>query len=1021
MKKCLLQLLVLLLASVPAVAQTVSGRVTNSADGTGLPGVSVLVKGTTTGTTTDTDGKYSISPSDPANAVLVFSFIGFASQEVPVGNKSSVDVSLSEDITQLGEVVVTALGIERETKSLTYSVQEVKGEQLTNVRDANFMNSLSGKVAGVFINKSTSGVGGSTRVVLRGQKSTRENQPLYVVDGVPLANFTGAQPSDVWGQSSGAGSGGRDGGDVLSTINPSDIESITVLKGAAASALYGSQAGNGVILITTKKGKAGSAKIDFNSYFTVEKPLYTPDLQYQYAQTNAGNVYSWGPKESSPDHVEPFFKTGTTWVNTIGLTAGNEIAQSYFSYSNTSNNGIVPTSSLDQHTFNFRESAKFLNNKLSADANVMFSTQKVHNRPQAGLYYNPLTGLYLFPRGLDFDDYKNNYSYFSETRNTNLQNWWNINHDAGQAGQDNQQNPYWILNRNANDGKKDNLFGSLTLKYALTDWLTVQARGSVNRNLDTYELKAFASTQGTLADANGRYTLDKLTSTLLYGDLLLMGNRDLTDKLALTFNIGTSVNDLKQDREFSDSKGADLRFANVFTVSNINATTAATINPTGTRRQIQSVFGTANLGYDEKIYLDLTLRNDWSSTLAYTPKMKKGYPYYSAGINTVISEIFELPELINFTKLRFTYAKVGNDVAPFATLPTNTIVTTNYISAQAGPKPGTYLKPERTQSIEAGLEGRFLNNRLTLDFTWYRSNTKDQYIEFGAPLGSGFARYYVNAGNIQNSGIEAMVGYDVIKNSSLTWNASLNFTRNVNKVVELLPELGGIFEITAPGVNNYALRIKEGGRFGDIYGKKFNRATDGSIIVDETGKPSGDGKFDYLGNPTPNFLLGWNNSLQYKNFTFNLLIDGRFGGKVMSITQAMLDEYGVSQATADARNNGGVSIFASTADGEPFTDKISPEIFYTAVGGRAGITENYMYDATNVRVRELSIGYRLPIEGKYMKNVNISLVGRNLFFITKKAPFDPEISMSTGNGLQGVDVFALPSTRSMGLNVRWSF
>ncbi|MBM3414844.1 MAG: SusC/RagA family TonB-linked outer membrane protein [Bacteroidetes bacterium] len=992
-----------------AKAETITGKITGD-DGDPLSGVTVQVKGTTRGTSTNERGEFTIEANK--GDVLVISSVGFESREITVGDSNNISVSLARSVITGTEVVVTALGIQRRAKSLTYSTQRVSNADLTTVKDLNPINSLNGRVAGLQINRSSSGIGGSARVILRGQKSTRENQPLYVIDGVPMANFIGSQPGDVWG-------GRGDGGDIISSINPEDIEGITVLKGASASALYGSQAGNGVILISTKKGKSGTAKVDFSTTVNMERPMYMPELQYDYRQTSPGNIYSWGAAGASQDHVEPFFETGLTFINTLSLSAGNEKAQSYFSYSNTNNESILPGSKLNQHTFNYRQNAKFLNDKLSLDANILFSTQKIINRPVAGLYFNPLTGLFLFPRGLNFESYKN-YEYYSSTRNLMLQDWWNINHDRGDVGQDNQQNPFWIINRNRNSGKKDNFFTSVTLKYNITKWLSVQARGNVNRNYDNYDLKAHASTQGTLADFNGRYTVDRLTSTLLYGDLILAGNRNITPKLGLSFNLGTSINDLKQDRDYFDTKGADLKFANIFTLGNVNLNSSFTVAPSGVHRQVQSVFATTTLDYDDKLFLDLTARNDWSSTLAFTPKASNGYPYFSVGLNTIISDLATMPDFFNYGKVRLSYAKVGNDVAPFATYPTNSLASGNYGSIQAGPYKGAFLRPEDIRSFEIGTEWRMLNNRLVFDFTWYKSNTKNQYFEFSAPLGSGLSRFFVNAGDIENKGIEVALTYNVLKSKNLKWNSGLNLTRNVNKVVELLPELGGEYDITGAGVNNYSLRIREGGSYGDIYGKKFKRASDGSIIVDDNGRPQG-GDFGFLGNPTPKFMAGWNNTIEWENIVIGVLIDGRFGGKVMSITQAMIDEYGVSTVAADARKAGGVNIPATKENGVKWPGLLPAEAFYTAVGGRAGITEHYMYDATNVRLRELSVGYNINSSAKWIREMRISLTARNLFFISKNAPYDPELSMSTGNGVQGVDVFALPATRSIGLNFRCSF
>jgi TonB-linked SusC/RagA family outer membrane protein len=1000
----------------------ITGKVVNK-DGVGIAGVSVAVKGKNTGTSTNNNGSFTIDAQK--GDVLVFTSVGYELQELVVGNDNNLDVQLNETTRQMNEVVVTALGIQRKAKSLTYSTQKVNNADLTTVKDANVINNINGRVAGVTVNRSASGTGGSARVILRGQKSTRENQPLYVIDGIPMANYSPAQPTDVWGQASGSGSGGRDGGDGISNINPDDIENITVLKGAAASALYGSQANNGVILITTKKGKSGQMRVDYSSFITMDKAAYLPKLQFEYKQGNAGAAsdgsFSYGPSGSSPNHVKSFFNTGYTWVNSVAINGGTEKAQTYFSYSNTSSHGIMPTNTFNRHNFAVRESMKLFNDKVTLDANVIVASQKVHNRPTSGLYYNPLTGLYLLPRGLDFNNFKNNFEYSSPTRNVNLQNWWNINEDKGLLGDDNQQNPYWVLKRNQTEDELFRIFGSLTLKYQLSQSLSVQARGNVDKSHDDYELKAYAGTQGTLSDKNGRFTLDKTDNTQLYGDVIATFNKDITSKIGIVANVGTSIQDLKVGyRDFFDSKNADLTFANIFTLGNMQLTPGvANYYREGKRKQIQSVFAGVNLNYNSAFYIDLTARNDWSSALSFTPK--NSYFYSSIGGNLIISELAQMPGSISFGKIRAAYATVGTDVETYSTYPLNLIRNGVLQSNNKGPLPGTFLKPELSTSLELGTEWRFLDDRLGLDFTWYQTNTKNQYFELSSSTpGTGLSTFFLNAGNIKNSGIEATVDFRSKITNNLDWTSAINFTHNKNKIVELTPQLGGTYDITGAGVNNYALVIKEGGSYGDIKGKKFQRDASGNIIVDDaTGKPQA-GDFTVVGNPNPKLTVGWNNTFSIKDFTLSFLVNGRFGGKVMSITQAVLDQYGVSKASADARKNGGVDIPASKIGGGAFSGKINAETFFTTVGGRAGITEYYMYDATNVRLQEISAGYRFKIRNDFIKGLNVSLVGKNLFFFTKKAPFDPEASMSTGNGLQGVDVFGLPSVRSYGLNIKMS-
>ncbi|MDB5200163.1 MAG: TonB-dependent receptor plug [Chitinophagaceae bacterium] len=1008
------------------LADIITGKIVDK-EGNPISGVSVTVKGNNKGTSTNANGLFSIEASK--GAVLVFTSVGYEMQEITVGNDNDYSIQLIEKDNRLNEIVVTALGIQRKAKSLTYSTQMVSNSDLTTVKDANVINNLNGRVAGITVNKSASGTGGSARVILRGQKSTRENQPLYVIDGVPMSNYSPAQPTDIWGQGSGSGSGGRDGGDGISNINPDDIETISVLKGAAASALYGSQGNNGVILITTKKGKSGLVKVDFSSSFTLDKAAYIPKMQWDYLQGNAGAAsagsFSWGPAGGSPDHVKSFFNTGRTWINSISVSGGTEKAQTYFSYSNTNSQGIMPTNIFNRHNFAVRETMKMLNDRLTLDANVIVASQKVNNRPSSGLYYNPLTGLYLLPRGQDFNKFKNNYEYFSPTRNVNLQNWWNINADAGLTGDDNQQNPYWILNRDKTEDKLFRVFGSLVLKYKLTDNLSIQARGNVDKSNINYQLKAYAGTQGTLADGNGRYTLDKQDNTQIYGDVIATYNKQITNKIGLVAAVGSSIQDLHSGyQDFFDSKGGNLTFANQFHVGNMNLTpgSGSTYFQAGNRKQIQSVFASLNFNLDNKYFIDVTGRNDWSSALAFTPKNSYFYP--SVGANAILSEIIKMPAAVSFAKIRAAYAQVGSDVATYSTNPLNLIRNGQLVSNDKGPLPGTFLKPELSTSTEVGTEWRFMNNRLGFDVTWYQSNTKNQYFELSSTsLGTGLSTFYLNAGNIKNSGIEATIDYNSSVSKNIKWNTALNITANKNKIVELATQIppNVNYKITDGGVNNYNLVIRKGGSFGDITGMQFLRDAAGNIVVDATTGAPQAGTFGVVGNPNPKLVLGWNNSFALKNgLTVSFLINGRFGGKVMSITQAVLDQYGVSQQSADARKNGGVSIAASKVGGGAYTGKIPAEVFFTTVGGRAGITEYYMYDATNVRLQELALGYRIKWKSNTIKDMHLSLVGKNLFFFTKKAPFDPETSMSTGNGLQGVDVFGLPSVRSFGLNLKMS-
>jgi TonB-linked SusC/RagA family outer membrane protein len=1017
----------------------IRGKVVDK-NGNPVAGVTVAIKGKKTGTSTNSNGVFTIDAEK--GDVLIFTSVGYELQQVVVGDDSNIEVALVENSTQLNTVVVTALGIERKSKSLTYATQKVNNSDLTTVKDASFVNSLTGKIAGVTITKSSSGIGGSTRVVLRGNKSTRQNQPLYVVDGIPLVNFSPAQPGDEWGQS-GVGFVGLDGGDGIANLNPDDIESVSVLKGASAAALYGSSAANGVILINTKKGRSGTTKVDVSSEITFDNRLYKQPLQFKYGQTTSpsagdpGSADSWGGIVNAPNHVDQFFQTGVTTFNSISLTGGTDKSQTYFSYSYTDNKGIIPTAAINKHNINIRQTSKFFNDRLVADANVLFIHQNSHNRPVSGLYDNSLPGLYQFPRGLDFNKYKE-YEVYSSVRNTNIQNWWDANFDSSFAGTETEQNPYWLLYRNPSDNSLDRVYSNITLRFKINDWLSLQARGNVDKSFNDIDLRSYATTSTVLTGRNGSYSLLKAINTQLYGDLLLTGNKKLTNNLGLSATIGTSINDGKADQStFGTAAGSKgLNVANVFALANI-LPNSLSITQTITHRQVQALFATAQLSFNDYLFLDLTGRNDWSSTLAFTPTEKKGFFYYSAGINAVLSDMFKMPEPISFGKIRASYAKVGNDVNAFVTNPPPFYVifsSTQTTSVNTkGPVPGTYLRPEDNRSFEVGTEWRFLKDRVGFDITYYENNNYQQYLEVPAPNGSGLNTYYLNGGNIRNRGIELSISGTPFSSKNVKWNTTLNYSMNKNKIISLsndkLQVTAQSYTLTGLGNLLYASYLAVGGSWGDIYGRFFQRDANGAIVVDANGAPQkgndpdnkiGGSDQKLLGNPNPRYTFGWNNTINIKSFSIGFLIDGKVGGKVMSVTNAVLDKLGDSKVTADARDAGGVTIDAVDDNGQKVTS-LDAKTFYQAVGGRDGISEYYMYDATNVRLREASIGYLFNVKGGFLKTLRFSVIGRNLFFITKKAPFDPDISMATNNGLQGTETFGIPSTRSIGFSLKAGF
>ncbi|WP_372753442.1 SusC/RagA family TonB-linked outer membrane protein [Mariniflexile sp.] len=1023
----------LLLTAQIIVAQQkeIKGTVTSKGSGIPIPGVNVSVSGTTIGAQTDFDGNYNLTAK--VGDVLNFSYLGMTSVKITVGSSNIINVVMEEDAEQLNEVVVTALGIKKERKTLTYSAQDVKGEDLARVKQTNPINSLSGKSAGLTITRSSSGVGGATKVVLRGNSSTSNNDPLYVIDGVPMLNSGNGQNGETPGTNVfGSQTGNRDGGDITSLINPDDVESMTVLKGASAAALYGSQGANGVILITTKSGKNGVVKVNFNSTLTLDNVMSLPELQTEYQSPSVGGAIaengrvtdpkSWGVKASGLSNtVDDFFKTGTTATQAISLSAGNKVAQTYFSFANTSATGVMPENRLNRNVLNLRETASFLNDKIQVSANISLSDQRIWNRPGNGLYSNPLTGLYLNPVGIDLNTYKDKFEYFNTA--TNMMDQYATSFDENI-----QQNPYWLINRNQSKDIAQRVLASVSVKYQITDDFSLQSRGSFDKSFFTYDKKLYAGSDLTFVPETGRYILEKTENTQQYLDLIANYNKNLSEDFDFNLTLGTSLTKYSiGDQILMDSGPEGLRFPNVFTIANFESSNG--IAQTVSNREVQSVFGAVNIGYKGMFYLDITGRTDWSSTLVNTNSSSFFYP--SVGLTNVLSETIELPEAVSFAKVRMSYAEVGKDIPAFATVPLRTIGTTNSggtigsaNQATFAPRDGETLEPEKQKSFEIGTEWRFLGNRLGIDLTYYSSNTENQIFFIAAqPNIEGYTQNIVNAGEISNKGIELVLNGKPIVNDNFKWDMALNFASNENKVVSVHPSLeNGEAILTAPGVNGYGYSLVEGEDFGSIRGRSILRNENGLPIVSDDGSGSltieATG-FETISHAQPDFTLGLSNTFDYKNFSLNFLIDGKFGGDVVSITEAINDFYGVSQASADARNTNGGMIEVITTTGT--SAQMTAKDYYTKIGGRAGLLGEYVYDATNISLRELSLGYTFPNPGEFFESVKLSLIANNLFFIYKDAPFDPNIASSTGIGLQGVDIYGQPSTRSVGLNINVNF
>lgn len=993
---------------------TVRGRVVD-VSGEPLIGATIREKGGTRGTVTDIEGNFILSVPD--SAVLQVSFVGYESIEVSVGGRKTLEIQLRENTVMLDNVIITALGLEKKEASLAYSIQKVKGEELTRMKEVNMITALAGKAAGVQINKNSSGIGGSAKVSLRGIRSASgDNQPLYVIDGVPMLNIGTEQAYSAIGGTANAGN--RDGGDGISNLNPEDVESISILKGAPAAALYGSQAANGVILITTKKGNtAGQRNIYFSTGLTFDKAFSLPKMQNCYGVSDV--VDSWGEKAYLPisNELNDFFRTGLTSITSVSVNYGNEKIQTYFSYANTTGRGIVDKNQLTKHNINLRETAVMFNQRLKLDGNVNVMRQIVKNKPVSGVFYmNPLVGLYRFPRGEDLSYYKDNYEIYDPERKLGIQNWHTFTEDF-------EQNPYWIQNRIQSKETRMRSIISLSANLRINSWLTVQARGSVDYISDKMRQKFYASTAPALCGANGRYIEMDYQETLIYGDVMAMGKRKWED-FALDVAIGGSINDKNVNSTRYDSKNASLKYANVFNLANIVMNGSASIDQKiDSRRQLQSVFGTAQVGYQDKVFLDLTARNDWASTLAYTSHEKSGFFYPSAGLSFLIDKWIQLPEWISFAKLRGTYSKVGNDIPQFITNSVSHITAGGELQANDA-APFKEMEPEMTHSVEVGTEWRFFQSRLGFNLTYYRTNTHNQFFKLPALAGDMYAYRYVNAGDIQNRGWELTVDATPVLTPDFTWKTSLNFSSNRNKIKELHEELKELVYGPSSFSSSYAMKLVKGGSIGDIYGKAFVRDAEGNIVYqtegDHKGLPAveGEGNTIKVGNANPRFIMGWNHTFSYKGFSLYFLLDWRYGGKILSQTQAEMDLYGVSQVTALARDRGYVTLEGQQID--------NVKGFYkNIVGGRAGVTEYYMYDATNLRLREVSLNYTFPKKWmqktKVLKDLQLAFVARNLCFLYKKAPFDPDLVLSTGNDNQGIEVFGMPTTRSLGFTVKCEF
>jgi TonB-linked SusC/RagA family outer membrane protein len=1102
--------LVMLLTSTVSWAQrTVTGKVVSNEDQQPLPGVNILIKGTTQGTITDVNGGFSV-PVRSDNDVLVFSFVGFITQEVPVDSKTDITVTLLADAKQLSEVVVTALGVEKEKKALGYAVQSVKGESLTTARETNVVNQLAGKIAGVTVVGSPSGVGGSARVTIRGERSVdlNKNQPLYVVDGVPISNgFTGA---------SGRGNLEVDFGNGAGFINPDDIESMTVLKGGAATALYGSRAANGVIVIKTKSGKGTKGiGVEINSNTTFESVLRLPEYQNVYGQGNGnggdfsfvngsgagltdGTDESWGPafngqsypQYNSPrtlngqaipfrggdlnapagsvitatpwlndkDGVKNFFQTGRTLTNNVALVGSNQAGDFRLSYTSLDQTGTVPNTDLRRNTMSFGGGYK-LTDKFSARAFVSYIKSESDNRPS--ISYGTENIMYLFncwlPRSVNMNDLKN---YWMPGEEGTRQFGWNYNY---------HDNPYFTVFENTNGQTVDRLVGNISLKYDFTSWLSLQLRTATDFTSERRQYRRAFSTQRF---PFGQYREANIKTEERNSDFLLTFNREIVPSV-LTLTASVGGNQLIQKSNFIETNAGQLNIPGIYNLS--NSRIPLQISQSDVQKKVNSFYGSAQVGYKNMLFLDLSARNDWSSALTLPQDLPQelrdaglatednSYFYSSAALSAVITDMVQLPEVISFAKVRASIAQLGNDTDAFTftqSFNPSDPFGNSQVYGETDRLANFNLKPEISTSYEGGLDLKFFGGRLGLDLTYYQTNTKNQILNIPLSITSGYNSRAINAGQIKNQGFEVMINAIPVQTDKFQWNLDVNYSRNRSEVVSLSDGLTNFVMAN----RRVSIEARVGERMGDMYGIGFARVQNsdaskpyydptgqfvGQMVFNSQGRPIPTTERIKLGNYNPDWMAGINNTLTYKGIKLGFLFDIRQGGEVYSETQTVGREGGIITETLEGRENGyypqasvnsdptlsnapvgtyviGQGVVQNT-DGtfSVNTRRVLPRQWHTAWTGGRSIAEGAVYDASFVKLRELQIGYMFPdkLFGRTpFRNVSLSLVGRNLALWTDVPHIDPEVlSFSGGTALPGIEFMSIPSSRSYGFNISMKF
>ena len=1012
-----------------AQTRTVNGTVTDQS-GVPLPGVSIAIKNTTQGVSTDFEGRYSIVVKQ--GDILVFSYVGFSTQEKNIAGGSgalTINVTLKEDTQELGEVVVTALGIKRSEKALGYALQEVDGTKLLESRDANVTNALSGKVSGLQIVKGAGGMAGSSKIILRGQNSlTGDNQPLIVVDGVPIDNKASGA-ADIWGNS------GMDMGNGLQDINPEDIESVSILKGASAAALYGSRAGNGVILITTKSGKTQQGLgISISSTVATEDIFIKPKLQNSYGQGvdeiyNPKTTQNWGPRVEGQmvtdwegkqiplkvyNNIDNFFRTGITATQAVTFQQQIDRTSVYASLNYMDNSSIVPETDLNRTSIALRTTTNLgKSDRWKVDFKISYVNTNTNNRPIQGLNQsNVFKTINIFPRTLDIREF-----------NPPIVNEKQIWYDTQTLPDD---NPWWTLKYNQNNDVRNRYLSVGSVSYEFTDWL----KGEIKGGMDYYNTKMYQRKHsGSLSvPKNGFYSeasKEFIEKNLSF--LFIAQKNDLLKDISGSITFGGNLM-AQQTSEMSASSG-DLLLPNIFSIN--NGKEKPTVNSLVTQRKMNSLYGSAQIGWKNGLYLDATFRNDWSSTMS---KENRSYFYPSISFSGVLSELIEMPEWFTFAKIRASYAEVGNDLEPYMLYNSYTVnkdfwgtptISTNKILYDSS------VLSELVKSYEAGIDLRLFNNRLRLDAAVYKTNAMRQLLRLPMDETSGYNFRIINAGNIENKGIEISLGMGLLNNpNGLNWDASVNFSKNKNQIIDLYPNVDSYELLTIDEITVLAERGKE---YGAIYGSAIRRVKDessphyGKMILTSEGVPQRDQvALHYLGNQQPDFLIGFNNSFSWKGFNLDFLIDARMGGKIFSMSRNILTSYGMAEETAPNGNRDSFvvdGVIANTSGGyDVNTKQVTPQRYWRALGqNNIGITEANIYDASSIRVRTLTFGYNF--NKKLLEKINIqslkcSFTANNLWLIHTGVPgIDPESVSGTGTNVTALEFGAPPTTRSFTFNI----